>query len=138
MNADGGKKGEQPPQPLLVQWRRDRLKHSIVLLDGEMQGVVEAEIDRHCLHRGWHVWARNARSNHVHVVVTATGISGKIARDQLKANCTRGLRERWAIFLDRSVWTVGGDWECINDDDDLATVAEYVRESQDRKHLDRG
>jgi hypothetical protein len=33
---------------------------------------------------------------------------------------------------------VGGDWECINNDDDLATVVEYVLESQDRKHLDRG
>jgi hypothetical protein len=50
----------------------------------------------------------------------------------LKANSTRGLRERWNQFCDRTVWTVGGDWECLNAEKDLETVCLYVREAQDR------
>lgn len=130
------KKGTQPPQPLLERWRQDRLKHPVIMLDADMRAIVENEIERHCHHRDWHLWAKNTRSNHVHAVVTAQDASGKTVRDQLKANCTRGLRERWDVFRERPVWTVGGDWQCINSEEDLAVVIEYVMEVQDRKHLD--
>ena len=125
-------KGWQPPQPQLAEWRRERLIHEVLPLSNEQRRIVELECHRHCDHRNWNLWAVNARSNHVHVVATANGCSGKTVRDQLKANSTRGLREKWAAFRDRPVWTAGGDWECINSDDDLATVCEYVREAQDR------
>jgi hypothetical protein len=52
-------------------------------------------------------------------------------RDQLKANGTRGLREQWPAFCDRPVWTFGGDWECVNGEDDLEAVILYVRDAQD-------
>ena len=57
-------------------------------------------------------------------------------RDQLKANCTRVLRERWPQFVDRPVWTTGGDWQCINSEDELEQVIVYVSEAQDRMQLD--
>ena len=126
------REGDRPPQPRLAQWHRERLKHDVILLSPEQRLIVEHECHRHCDHRGWHVWAVNARSNHVHAVVTAAGYSGKTVRDQLKANCTRGLRERWTVFCDRPVWTVGGDRECINNEDGLEAVCQYVREVQDR------
>jgi REP element-mobilizing transposase RayT len=130
------RKGEQTPQPLLARWRSERLKHPIILLDRANRAVVESAIERHCQHRGWHMWAASARSNHVHVVVTAGGFTGKTVRDQLKANCTRELRECWKEFRERPAWTVGGDVQCINGEDELAIVVEYVNEAQDRKHLD--
>lgn len=130
------RKGTQPSQPLLEQWHRDRLNHPVILLSDDQRVVVEQECQRHCEHRGWHNWAINARSNHCHIAVTATGHSGSIVRDQLKANGTRGLRAHWPAFRDRPVWTHGGDWECINTDDDLEAVCAYVREAQDRKNLD--
>ena len=126
------REGQQAPQLRLAQWRRERLKHEILLLSSEQRVVVEHECQRHCDHRRWALWAVNARSNHVHAVVTATGDSGKTVRDQLKANCTRGLREQWTEFCDRPVWSVGGDWECVNSEDDLDAVCVYVREAQDR------
>ena len=129
--------GWQEPQPRLADWRREKLKHEVLLLSSEQREVVELECRRHCEHRGWNLWAANARSNHVHVVVTAVGYSGRTVRDQLKANCTRGLRERWSVFCDRQVWSVGGDWECINNEDDLATVNQYVTEEQDRMRFNR-
>ena len=125
--------GDQPPQPRLAKWRQERLKHELLMLSPEQRAVVENECRRHCEHRDWHVWAINPRSTHVHAVVTAAGCSGKSVRDQLKANATRGLRESWPVFRDRQVWTVGGDWTCINSQNDLEQVSLYVREAQDRK-----
>jgi hypothetical protein len=125
-------KGWQEPQPQLAEWRRARLKLDLLLLSIEQRAVVESECRRHCEHRDWKLWAVNARTNHVHAVVTAVGRSGDIVRDQLKANCTRGLRAQWQVFCDRQVWSVGGDWECINTENDLMTVCENVTEAQDR------
>ena len=124
--------GYQAPQPRLQEWHRERLTHSIILLSPEQRAIVHAECQRHCDLRGWRLWEINARTNHVHVVVTALGYSGTTVRNQLKANATRGLREHWAVFRDRPVWSVGGDWECVNDEADLETVCLYVREAQDR------
>ena len=125
----------QRPQLLLEQWHRDRLKHNVVLLNANQRHVVEAEIKKHCQHRNWHLWIANARTNHVHVVVTGTDYSGDKVRDQLKANCTRALRAKFEVFLNRPVWTVGGDWKFINSEDDLEQAVIYVGEAQDRmKH----
>jgi hypothetical protein len=72
----------------------------------------------------------------VHVVVTAVDVPSKTIRDQLKANCTRALREKWADFRERPAWTVGGDRDPVNDEDSLERVVEYVRDAQDRKGRD--
>ena len=125
-------KGHQLPQSLLADWHRMRLKHDLMLLSSEQRKVIELECERHCCHRGWHLWDVNARSTHVHVVVTSDGFSGKLVREQLKANCTRALRSRWKEYGDRPVWTSGGDWQCVNDEDSLDAVRLYVREAQDR------
>lgn len=130
------RQGNQLPQPRLAQWRRERLKYDAILLLPSERAVVKNECQRHCDHRGWHLWEVNARSNHVHVVVTANGYSAQVVRDQLKANCTRGLRQQWKQFCDRVVWTVGGDCECVNSEDELERVCLYVREAQDRKKDD--
>lgn len=130
------RKGEQAPQPKLARWRRERLKHSIELLDQDQRLAVEAEIERLAEFRVWKVWTKSARTNHVHAVVTAPGYKGSKVRDQLKANCTRVLREGWPKFVDRPVWTEGGDWQCINRDAELEQVILYVEEAQDRKDRD--
>lgn len=124
--------GPRQPQPLLQRWHQERLNHPILLLSPEQRVVVEDECRKHSEHRSWKVWAVNARTNHVHVVVSVHGYSGATARDQLKANATRGLRSTWTAFCDRPVWSVGGDWECVNGEDDLETVCLYVSEAQDR------
>ena len=57
------RKGEQNPQPRLAQWHQKRLKHNVVLLTRDQRVVVELECQRHCNHRGWHLWEVNPRSN---------------------------------------------------------------------------
>ena len=127
------RKGNQLPKPRLAKWRQDQLKHPIILLSVDQRVIVEQECQKHCDHRNWHLWAVNARTNHVHVVATAKGYSGKAVRDQLKANGTRGLRELWIEFRERPVWTIGGDWECVNNEDDLESAILYTTDGQDRK-----
>lgn len=124
--------GAQSPQPRLEEWHRDRLRHEIILLSEHHRETVKLEIDVHCRIRQWHLWIANPRSNHVHVVVTAKEFAGDVVRDQLKANCTRGLRKRDSRFLDRPVWTVRGDWQCVNTDEDLEQAIQYAGEAQDR------
>ncbi len=128
--------GTRSPQPLLEQWHRDRLKHEVILLDTDQRAAVKVEIERFCLFRNWKLWMSNPRSNHVHVVVSASGYSGSKVRDQIKANCTRIIRERWPLFVDRPVWTVSGDWQCINTEDELEQVIQYAGEAQDGKGRD--
>ncbi len=124
--------GEQPPQPLLEQWHRDRLKHDVILLNDEHRKVVESEIEYHCKNRGWKLWIVNPRTNHVHVVATAPGYAGDKVRDQLKANCTRGLRGIDERLVGRPVWTAKGDVEFLKTDDDLEQAILYAGEAQDR------
>ncbi len=124
--------GPRQSQPRLQRWHQERLKHPIFLLSSEQRVTVEVECQKHSEYRCWKLWAVNARTNHVHAVVSAHGYSGATVRDQLKANATRGLREQWQAYRNRPVWSVGGDWECVNNEDDLETVCLYVREAQDR------
>ncbi len=62
-----------------------------MLTDVERE-LVEATIDAHCRIRGWTLHAVNCRSNHVHVVVTTDAHPDHV-HDQLKAWCTRRLKE---------------------------------------------
>lgn len=125
------RKGHQLPQPRLVEWRAERLKHEIVIFNKLQRDQIAAEIERLCAYRHWKLWAQNVRTNHVHVVAHAPDYAGSKVRDQLKANCTRVLRSQWRDFDDRDVWTRGGDWECINEVDDLERVIDYVLFAQD-------
>jgi len=127
--------GARPPQPLLEQWHRDRLKHDVILLNHEHRRIVEAEITHHCERRNWKLWVVNARTNHVHVVVSAAGNAGEKIRDQLKANSTRGIRAIDARFTDRPVWSTKGDIQFLNTDNDLEKAIEYAGDAQDRMGL---
>ena len=126
------RQGSQSPQLRLEQWHRDRLKHDVILVSDKHREIVESEIRSHCEHRQWRLWIANPRTNHVHSVVTAQGYAGDKVRDQLKANCTKRLRRQDQQFVDRPVWTVGGDWDCLNAEEDLERAILYAGEAQDR------
>ena len=129
------KAGEQPPQPLLAAWCRDRLKERPLVLNRAQQIVVEEVIQQHAAIRGWALHAVSVRSNHVHVAATAC-VSPQKVRDQFKANATTALRRMAEPLSHRKVWTKGGDIEFIDRDEDLAQVVVYIKEAQDR--MDRG
>ncbi len=128
--------GSTPPQPKLERWHRDRLNHDVILLSDAQRELAEEEIERLGKYRGWRIWTAAARTNHIHVIVTAPEHSPKQVRDQLKANCTRVLREAYPIFVARPIWTVGGDRKPIYTKEALDRAIIYVSEAQDR--MERG
>jgi hypothetical protein len=87
--------------------------------------------------------AVNCRSNHAHVVVTADQ-APKIVRNQLKAWCSRRLKELEAVRHDaqgREVdatplrenwWAERGSQRFINDSESLEAAILYVRDGQDK------
>ena len=89
-----------------------------------------ATIRDHCAFRNWILHAVDARTNHVHVVVSAPGYAPETVREQLKAWCTRKLKQQGRLDR-RDFWTEGGSLRWINSDDDLEAAIRYVLECQD-------
>jgi REP element-mobilizing transposase RayT len=118
------------PQPLLEAWCRDQMKSSEVSLSPSDRITIENSIREHCQIRGWKVLAVNPRTNHVHVVVVANA-PPETVRDQLKANCTRALRQQPVPLIAEKTWATGGDIEFIDDENELECVITYVLDAQD-------
>ncbi len=127
--------GYQPPQPLLEDWVRGRLTEKPVLLNTIQRKKVEDVCCDHANMRGWVIHAVSARSNHVHIAVTAD-VGPQKVRDQFKANATRILRQNPDPITNERVWTKGGDCEIIDGEDELERVILYINEAQDQ--MDKG
>jgi REP element-mobilizing transposase RayT len=103
-----------------------------VLLQLHDRATVEDACREHCQFRGWVLHAVSARTNHVHMVVSAEE-SPSTVRDQLKANCTRRLRKQTNPLKVARTWTSGGDCEFLDDESDIEAAIVYVTEAQDIK-----
>jgi REP element-mobilizing transposase RayT len=108
-------------------------------LSRAQRAIVEATIRKHCELRGWILHEVNCRSNHLHLVVSAP-VNPKTVRSQLKAYCTRMLRQDQAERSRRSAreqlrknwWAERGSIRYLNDEDSLEAAILYVRHGQDR------
>ncbi len=84
--------GWQLPDPIRKLEAEAKMTEDASRLDRKHREVVERQIAETSKVRGWELHAANCRSNHVHVVVTASE-APQIVRNQLKAWCTRRLKE---------------------------------------------
>lgn len=106
-----------------------------VILNEAERRIVEDAIVGVRGFRGWQLHAVNARTNHVHVVVTASGPPEPI-RDQLKAWCSRKLSDHAGLGEGRSgngrrKWfTEGGSVRYLWDAEYFANAVRYVVERQ--------
>src|SRR5262249_16941762 len=120
------KRGQfRPPNARLEAAARSLLKEEPCVLDPEQRRLVEEIIAKHCAIRGWHLHVVNCRTQHVHVVVTASA-PPKIVRDQFKAWCTRRLKELQGSgnadpgqLVRVHWWTEGGSTRSLNDEESL-------------------
>ena len=100
------------------------------------QWVVADVIAAHCNIRGWTLHAMSCRPQHVHVVVTAMGVSPEDVLSQLKTWASRRLKGASAGDQIRSRrlrwWTEGGSKRWIYDVAELGAVVTYVAECQDK------
>ena len=114
----------------------ERLTAPPLFLGDDQRLIVESTILAHCRIRGWYLHAVACRTNHVHVVVTASQRHPEEVMDQFKAWCTRKLKERDRV-LETSVklnwWTQRGSKRWLNDDTSLEAAIRYVLEGQDRR-----
>ncbi|QDU93307.1 transposase [Lignipirellula cremea] len=123
-------RGEQLPRPLLERWCREQMTGETVLLEPHDRETVENACREHCLFRNWQLYAVNARTNHVHVVVASMENPQKVC-EQLKANCTRRLRQQETPLFRARTWTRGGDCSILDSDKDIELAVQYVVEAQD-------
>jgi len=106
------------------------LKEPPFLIGADSRQAVESTILKHCEIRTWELHAVNARSNHVHVVVTAPEYQPDIVARQFKAWCTKKLQP---VYPGRTkFWTEGTSCRWINTDGDLGKAIEYTLEGQVR------
>jgi hypothetical protein len=87
-----GYSGIQPPDWQIEDMARERMIEEAVALTTSQRSIVENTIQAHCDIRKWKMHAANARTNHVHVVVTADRDPDTVM-DQLKAWCSRKLSD---------------------------------------------
>lgn len=98
-----------------------------VVLTPHQREIVAKTIDDHCHLRGWFIHVHNVRTNHVHVVVTASCEPEK-PLDELKSWASRRLNTeigekcRW--------WTYHGSTKYIWDETYLQNAIRYVRDAQ--------
>jgi REP element-mobilizing transposase RayT len=124
------------PDVKLQDAARQRMTETALTLDTAQRRSVEDTITDHCGIRGWHLHAVSARTQHVHVVVSAPGRDPEDVMDQFKAWCTRKLKKRERSLqsagkkLRQNWWTQRGSKRWSNDADELEAASRYVREEQ--------
>ena len=113
---------------------RAMMTDDAVVLTQSQRAVVERVIVDHCTIRDWFLHARNVRTNHVHVIVTAP-VDPEVVREQLKAWASRRLSEAAGLRVTgkngrRRWWTEKGDIELLRGENNLADAIRYVMEMQ--------
>jgi len=99
------------------------------VLDEQRRKIVSRTIQEVATHRRWRLWAIHVRSNHVHVVITAECRPEKVMVD-IKAWCSRRLREAGNESADRDRWTQHGSTRYLNDENAFNGAVKYVIDDQ--------
>jgi REP element-mobilizing transposase RayT len=123
-----GTPGIQAADEERLQNARQQLEETPIVLNATQRNLVEDTIKAHCEIRGWRLHAVNARTNHVHAVITAP-LRPEVVMDQLKAWCSRRLNEL-AKASRKRWWTRHGSTKWINDEGYLENAVHYVRDGQ--------
>jgi REP element-mobilizing transposase RayT len=108
---------------------RALLKHCPFLLNEHKRFIVDRTILEVCMFRGWRLHARNVRTNHVHIVLSAP-VTPERAMNDIKAYCTRRMREAKLIGPEVRVWAHHGSTRYLNDDASIARASYYTTNEQ--------
>ncbi|SRR5712692_336478 len=118
-----------PPNIRLQTSDTKQLKHPPVKLDARRRRVVESAVREVCDHRRYILQAINARTNHVHTVVTAMRPPEPVL-DAFKSYSTRALRKAGLIAAGVKPWIRHGSTIYLWKERDVAKAIEYVMLSQ--------
>lgn len=106
------------------------MKEPPLKFDAASCECVAAQVRRHCAFRAWTLFAQAVRSTHVHVVVGALVPPEKVM-GELKAWCTRALRENGFCASDRRVWSRHGSTRYLWEAPHVIEAMGYVMFGQD-------
>jgi REP element-mobilizing transposase RayT len=118
-----------PPEEQKERKMRTAMRQDPYVLDELRRQIVLQTIREVAAHRKWKLWAAHVRTNHVHVVLTAECKPEKVMAD-LKAWCSRRLREACDESSDRDRWTQHGSTRYLNDEESFHAAVKYVINDQ--------
>jgi REP element-mobilizing transposase RayT len=118
-----------PPDARREGAMRSAMRQEPYVLDDVRRQVVLRTIQEVAAHRGWKLWAVHVRSTHVHVVIMAACRPEKVMMD-LKAWCSRRLREGCQETADQDRWTQHGSTRYLNDENSFHAAVNYVLDCQ--------
>jgi len=119
------REGNQNSRMALADWHRSRLSHAPCEFNSLHRAAIADALTEHAQFRGWTIYLLTVRSNHVHLLVAAN-CEAQIVRDSLKARSTRILRIAFPQFINRPVWTRGGDLEPVSDEVAFEGIRRYI------------
>src|SRR5262249_52942891 len=98
-------------------------------LDGPRRQVKLQALCEITRRKGWTLHAVHVRSNHVHVIVTATGPPERVMND-LKTAASRRLNKAFPAERDRTRWTRHGSTRYLWTEEAIAEKVHYVLHGQ--------
>ncbi len=106
-----------------------QLQHSPVHLDASARSIVEISVRNVREYRNWHLHALAVRTNHVHVVVSASLPPEKVMHS-IKAYATREMRIQRQCNVEDKLWTRHGSTRYLWTPEALRGAVFYVMEGQ--------
>lgn len=107
-----------------------QLKSVPITLNASQRQTVEAAIHEVCDHREWSLHALNARTNHVHAVVSTGKDKPERALNAFKAYATRRMREEGNWQETHSPWADRGSKRHLWNERSMALAIDYVLNGQ--------
>ncbi|MBC8028769.1 MAG: hypothetical protein H7Z16_01550 [Pyrinomonadaceae bacterium] len=121
-----------PPRHGLETAERQQLKHPSIKLNPKQRAVVEQSVREVCQHRKYSLRAINARTNHVHSVVSELSYPEPIL-DAFKSYATRALRRTGLLPAAVKPWARHGSTIYLWKERDVERAVEYVLLGQDHE-----
>ena len=118
-----------PANKRMLSDEQDELKTPEFLLDRAQRAIVEAAIREVCAYREYVLHAVNARSNHVHSVVSAP-CKPEHVMDSFKAYATRKLREANLLSRNVKAWARHGSTPYLWTEEEVQRALDYVVNGQ--------
>ena len=106
-----------------------RMKQEAKVFGARAKELIEKTVTELCAFRGWHLFAVNMRSNHLHVVVEAQ-VSAERVMGDVRARTTRRLREEGLMGAEEKPWAVHGSTPHLWTPEELMGAIDYVRNRQ--------
>jgi REP element-mobilizing transposase RayT len=120
---------DMPANKRILAEEQQRLRTDPITLDQAQREVIELAIREVCEHRRYALHAVNARSIHVHSVVSASSKPEHVM-DSFKAYATRKLRELSLLAQNVKPWSRHGSTPYLWTEEDVAQAVDYVVNGQ--------